>query len=485
MLLALVKLRKKDYDGALKAARILRKTMPNNPIARNLEGTAQLQKGDIAAARKTFEDALRAHPDFHAARMRLAQIERREGKPDLARARYKEILGRDPKNIGAMAALSQLSLAEKDNDKAIAWLQRAGEANPMAVMPRMRLIGLYGRMWQFDKALTVAQDLDRKVPNNPSVLEVLGRAETAVGNVVSAAATFTRLTSLKPKSARILGLVAGAQIASKNFATARDTLDRAIALDPKFLPVRIALIELETRDGKFNRAMKLATELKAKQKGSPVGDMLVGDVLMRHKKFDQALAAYQTGIAIAPSSALAIRRYKARSRAGHTDAALAELKSWVVAKKDRTGRHVLASAYISASRFDDAIRESEALLIGDDKNAVLLNNLAWLYQQKQDRRAVEYAERALAQAPKSPAVMDTLGWILLDTDDHARALDLLRKAKTLAPRHGDIHYHFAVALDRNGKSNEARRELQDLIDSQIKFSKIGKARKLLEKLRGG
>ncbi len=485
MLLALVKLRKKDYDGALKAARTLRKTMPDNPIGRNLEGTAQLQKGDIAAAQKTFEDALKAHPEFHAARMRLAQIDRQQGKPDIARARYKKILELNPKNIGAMAALSEMSLAEKNNDKAIAWLQRAGDANPTAIMPRMRLIGLFGRLRQFDKALMVAQDLDRKVPDNPSVLEVLGRAEIAAGNIVSAAATFSRLAALRPKSARVLGLVAGAQIASKDLIAARDTLNRAIALNPKFLPVRIALIELETRDSKFNRAMKLATELRTTQKDSSVGDMLIGDVLMRQKKFDGAMESYQTGFDKSPNSALAIRRFHARNRAGNTDKALEELKGWVVAKKDRAGRHVLASAYISASRFDDAIRESEALLIGNEYNAVLLNNLAWLYQQKQDSRAAEYAERALALAPKSPSVIDTLGWILLDTNDRARALDLLRKAKTLAPRHGDIHYHFAVALDRNGKSNEARRELQDLIDSQIKFSKIKDARAMLKKLRGG
>lgn len=485
MLLALVKMRKKDYDGALKAARTLRKTMPDNPIARNLEGAAQFGKGDIAGARKTFQDALEAHPDFHGARMQLAQIDRHEKKPDQARARYMQILEQSPKHVGAMVALSELLQAAKNNDDAIAWLKRAADTNPEAIMPRMRLVGLHGRLRQFKKALAVAQEMDRNVRDNASVIEVLGRAETTAGEVISAAATFARLAALRPKSARVLGLVAGAQIASKNLPLARDTLKRAIELDPKFLPVRIALIELETRDGKFNRAMKLATALRKSQSSSSVGDMLVGDVFMRQKKFEDATKAYEAGFAKSASSALAIRRYKARNRAGHTNAALAELKDWVVANKDRAGRHVLASAYISTSRFDDAIQESEALLFDDPKNAVLLNNLAWLYQQKKDKRAVEYAERALKQAPRSAAVMDTLGWILLDTDDRSRGLDLLRKAKSLAPRHGDIHYHFAVALNRNGKKAEARRELQDLIDSQINFSKIKEARTMLKNLRGG
>ena len=71
-----------------------------------------------------------------------------------------------------------------------------------------------------------------------------------------------------------------------------------IALDPKYVPVRIALIELETRDGKFNRAMKLANEIRETQKNSPVGDMLVGDVFMRQKKFDDAVKAHRASLAL-------------------------------------------------------------------------------------------------------------------------------------------------------------------------------------------
>lgn len=485
VLLALVKLRRKEFDGALDAARKLRENMPDNPLAQNLMGAAYLGKGDVAAARKEFEGILAKNPNFHPAQMNLAQIDRKDGNVDAANKRYRDILDRDAKHIGAMMALAEIALQARKQDEAISWLQQAVSTNPKSVVPGLRLVSVHGRLRQFNKALAVVRDLDRNVPNHPSVLEVLGRAETAAGQPVSAVATFARLAALRPKSARILGLVAGAQIAAKDIAAARDTLDRAISLDGSFLPVQVALIRLETREGKFDRAASLAQTLREAKPDSPLGDMMVGDVAMRHKKFEDAVAAYSAGLAKASGSALVIRRFNARRLADQGPKAFTELQQWVDEKQDRAARHVLANAYISISKFDEAIRESEKLLVDDGDNPILLNNLAWLYQQKKDGRAGEFAERALKRAPGSPAIMDTLGWILIEKGEHDRALEILRKAHELVPRQGDIHYHLAVALDKNGKTVEARRELKDLLDSQIKFTKLQAARDLLKKLRGG
>ncbi len=165
--------------------------------------------------------------------------------------------------------------------------------------------------------------------------------------------------------------------------------------------------------------------------------------------------------------------------------ALKELQRWVERKGDRIARHVLATGYISTGAHDAAIRESERLLEKEGRNPVVLNNLAWLYQQKGDNRAASYAERALNQAPKSSAIMDTLGWILVEKGEMPRALELLRRANTLAPEMGDIQYHMAVALHKSGRSNEARRELERLLKSERRFSMQSEAHNLLRQLGGG
>tara|TARA_R110000868_G_scaffold6363_13_gene36181 strand:+ start:25117 stop:27927 length:2811 start_codon:yes stop_codon:yes gene_type:complete len=485
VLLALVKLRKRDFDGALIAARNLQKQMKDNPLADNLIGAAYLGKGDRKAARETFEAALQKKADFHPARMNLAQLDLQDKKVDEAKKQYETIIEQDPKHMGAMLAMANIAAQENDQNAVVSWLKRAGEANPTSLTPNLRLIQYYGRNREFQKAVSVARGLSNSQPDNPRVLEALGRAQTAAGEAIAAVQTYERLSSLNPNSAPILGLVAGAQISAKDPESARRTLKDAISLDEKYMPARIALVELEASENNFDLALQLAGELKTEQPDSHFGDLLTGDVLMRQKKFKEAAAAYDEAIKKSDIATLAIRRFNANRQAGSPDDALKQLQGWVDEKDDRGARHVLASAYLSTQRNDDAIRESEKLLAKEQENPVLLNNLAWLYQEKNDKRALEYGERAYKAAPNSAAVIDTLAWILVEQDhDPKRGVELLKKAHEISPKQGDIHYHLAVGLEKIGETAEAKRSLERLIASGVKFQAQDEAKALLKKLGG-
>ncbi len=485
VLLALVKLRKRDFDGALEAAKKLKETSPDNPLADNLIGAAQLGKGDTKAARATFEAALKAKPDFHPARMNLAQLDLQEKRVDEARKEYQTILEKDSKHIGAMLALANIAAQEEKGDEVVSWLKRAAEANPTSLTPSLRLIQFYGRNREFQKAVSVARDLSNAQPDNPRVLEALGRSQAAAGDPIAAVQTYKRLAALNPKSAAVLGLVAGAQIAAKDPDSARRTLTDAIAIDDKYLPAKIALIELESAEKKYDEALRLAADLGKSQPDSHYGELLTGDVLMRQQKYAEAADVYGKAMAKSDIGTLAIRRFNAQRQMGKADAAMKELQTWVDKKDDRSVRHVLASAYLSAGKNDEAIRESEKLLANEKENPVLLNNLAWLYQQKGEKRAVDYAERAHKSAPKSAAVIDTLGWILVDMGvDAKRGAALLKEAHDLAPKQGDIQYHYAVALQKTGQNAEAKRVVGDLLKSGVKFEAVDKAKALLNQLGG-
>ena len=485
VLLALVKLRQRDFDGALEAAKHLQTQMPDNPLAENLIGAAHLGKGDQAKARETFEAALAKRPDFHPARMNLAQLDLQDKKPDAARKQFETIIEKDPKHLGAMLAMANLAAQAKDQNEVVSWLKRAADANPNSLTPNLRLIQYYGSNREFQKAVAVAQGLANTQPDNPRVLEALGRSQSAAGDALGAIQSYKRLATLNPKSAPILGLVAGAQIAAKDTDSARQTLKDAIQLDEKYVPAKIALIELESAQKNFDEATRLATELRESQPDSHFGDLLIGDVRMRQEKYAEAAESYANAMKKSDIATLAIRRFNAQRQGGSQDTAFSELQAWVDRKDDRSARHVLASAYLSGGKNDLAVRESERLLEKEPENPVLLNNLAWLYQQKNDKRALDYAERALKIAPKSAAVLDTLAWILVEQNhDVARGAKMLQEAHEIAPSQGDIHYHLAVALEKTGDTAGARRELEKLIGSKINFSTKKEAEALLKRLGG-
>jgi putative PEP-CTERM system TPR-repeat lipoprotein len=485
ILLALVKLRKGEYDGALQAAQRLQKQAPNNPIATNLIGAAHLGKGDTATARQNFEKALEMKPDFHPARMNLAQIELHEGRVSGARQQYETILAADAKNSGAMLAMAQLAERENRPDDVVAWLQRAAEADPKSSAPRLRLIAHYSRLREFDKALSVARELAQSDPSNPNVLEALGRTELAAGEAASAVHTFRRLSAAAGNPPAALGLIASAQIAARDVAGAKATLNEALEKDPSNVQVKIILIEIETREGDAAAALSMATELRNSHPELAAADMLVGDIRMREKRYDDAIAAYEAGLSKSETAVLALRRFTAQRQAGRLDEALSVLQAWVDRTGDRAARQILANTYISLARVDEALREAEKLSDADKNNPVMLNNLAWLYQQKGDKRAKQYAEQAYKMSPKSPEIMDTLGWIYVESGDAQRGLDLLRKANELAPTQGVIHYHYAVALHQTGRSQQAKRELEKLLRSDHRSGIEKEARELLRSLPGG
>jgi putative PEP-CTERM system TPR-repeat lipoprotein len=484
ILLTLVHLRKREFDAALKTALVLQKSMPDNPLADNLIGAAQLGKGQTAEARKTFEAALKKKANFHPARMNLAQLDLRDKNVKGAISHYETIVKEDPKHVGAMMALAGVAASEKRPGDVVSWLRKAGDANPKSVAPRLRLIQHHGQLREFTRALSIARDLKSKVPNNPQVLEAMGRAEIAAGKPLEATTTFRELVSVSPKSPRAQQLLGGALAASDDQRGAKEAFEAALALDEKFAPALRALVEVESRAGNVEGALKIAAKIDKMAPKSAVGKMLAGDVYMRAKQYDKAVQFYDEALKREDTGAIAIRRYNAARGTGNLDKALTMLQSWVDNKDDPSVRHILASSYISNNKFDDAIRESEKLLTKTPKNPVLLNNLAWLYSKKRDKRAVDYGERALKAAPKSPAVMDTLGWILYEQNQNDRALKLLQDAHNAAPKQGDIAYHLAASLNKSGKEKEARRVLERTLKQSDKFSEAVAAKKLLKRLGG-
>jgi cellulose synthase operon protein C len=88
-----------------------------------------------------------------------------------------------------------------------------------------------------------------------------------------------------------------------------------------------------------------------------------------------------------------------------------------------------------------------------------LNNLAWLYMERDDPRALELARRAAEAAPDNPDILDTLGWILFREGRVDEAVTHLRRSVELNPANPIVHHHLGTALARMGDRTGARRAL--------------------------
>ncbi|MGB5082992.1 MAG: XrtA/PEP-CTERM system TPR-repeat protein PrsT, partial [Burkholderiales bacterium] len=406
-----------------------------------------------------------------------------EKNPKAARRRIEAILEKDQDNVQALLTLASLGpRIGATRKEQIDWLERARKASPGSVQPQLMLARSYAQGGDAKKALEAAQQAQAVSPDNFEVLDVLGAIQIAAGDKEQALVTYRKLATLQPTSPVALYRLATAQAANADQAAA-STLKKALSLKPDFVDAQLALAELEVRAGRFPEAMKIARQVQKQAAKSPLGFVLEGDVLMAEKKFPQAAKAYETAYSIGKSGLLAVKIHAAYAQAGKPDEAERRLGQWLKQSPDDVAvRLYAADVSLRGGKYQGAIEHYEWVLQKQPDNVLVLNNLAWAYQQVKDKRAVETAERGYKLKPDSPAVADTLGWILVEQGNTSRGLELLQKAVAAAPDAHEIRFHLAQAWLKAGDKSKARSELERLLAIDAKFPQQAEARSLLRQL---
>lgn len=139
---------------------------------------------------------------------------------------------------------------------------------------------------------------------------------------------------------------------------------------------------------------------------------------------------------------------KAAEASGDPDAAKLAEKAKFPSAQAMAATLAQADTAMKASNWGNAIAAYERLLaVTDGKNPLVLNNMAYAQGMVGNKtKALEFAERAYKAAPTSASVMDTLGWLLVETGkDRSRGLSLLRDAVAKAPDNATIAGHLRSA----------------------------------------
>jgi len=143
----------------------------------------------------------------------------------------------------------------------------------------------------------------------------------------------------------------------------------------------------------------------------------------------------------------------------------------------------LATAYQQQNDSKQAEAHYKAILADQPDNVLALNNLAFLYFQKNDPQAIDIAKKAYDKAPESAAILDTYGYILIKQDQAKAGLPILEKAASLAPKANDIQFHLAEAYTANDNKQKAIEILEIIVKAEQDFSEKKAAVSLLEKLK--
>ena len=477
-------LRRGEFDKALKAIEVLEKKQPGKPLAYNLRGRTLLAKKDMAGARKSFERSVEIDPTYFASVASLAAMDMAEKKPEEARKRFEAVLVKDPKNSPALLAIAEMrARAGGPKDEVAELISRAITANPTDKGPRLLLVEFHLRNRDYKLALSAAQNAVAAIPDSPELQDVLGQALQATGDTNQALAAFNKLAGMQPGSPLPHMRMAGAHIAANNKKAASDSLRKALIIQPDNLDVQVRLIALAVDDKNYPEALRIARDVQKQVPKQPAGYLMEGDIAASQKNWTGAAEAYRTGLKSVPAPILATKAHAALMTADKRDEADKFAATWLKEKPtDAVFRMHLGDVASTRKDYAEAEKQYTAVLREQPRNAVVMNNLAWVIGKLNRDGAIPMAQKALELAPNQPAFMDTLAGLYSDKGDYAKALEWQTKAIEKAPDQSLYKLNLAKIHIKGGKKDLARKELDALVNLGDKFKGQAEVASLLKTL---
>src|SRR4029434_368294 len=136
---AVLHLSRRELDKAAGAVDAAEKKAPGLPFTANLRGAVLLETGKREPALKAFQDVLTKYPTFLPAAANLAKLDLQDGKADQARRRFEAVVTGDKTPLQALLLLAEVESSAGRAIEAITLLERAANAYPNALEPRIRL----------------------------------------------------------------------------------------------------------------------------------------------------------------------------------------------------------------------------------------------------------------------------------------------------------------------------------------------------------
>ena len=427
--LAQAKLQQKDAKGA---ETVLIKASENSPKSLDAAialGQFYLSQNKTTEAERQFQRALAIDPNHGAALLNLATLQYQMGRKQDAEEGFKR--------LSAMPAYKPLYgiflFQEGRKDEAVREFERVAKENSDDHVARTRLVTVYRSVNRVADAEKVLSQALKKNAKDLDALLQRGEMFLAVGKYEQAEADLNQVLHLQPGSAEVHYVLAKLNQARGSQPRYKEELAKAVELSPYLLPVRMEFVQSLLANNNAQAALDVLNEAPQAQRGTI--QVLIernwalwslGDMAGMRKGIDQ-------GLALARSSDLLIQDGLWKLRAG--DPARARV------------------AIEEALKIDSA-----------DLRALQALRQTYL-AQKNAPMALQKVKDYAALNPKSAAIQDFLGLLLMVHGDAKQAEAAFTAAKAVDPRFVQADLSLVQMDFAQGKVDDAKKKLKSIISA--------------------
>lgn len=390
----------------------------SKPRAQFWRGWMELEQKNLANAEKIFLSVKDEAKDDEKILILsgLAQVKELQNDPGVAILAWQKVIQADANAEAAYARLMQLGKQYNKWDEVIKALQSLANENkvwqPLAAIAQIQM------EYKQDSyaAITFAQSALELSDNAPAVKTLLSRIYSA------------QSAQLKQQA---------------KLEEARSVLLKAVALTPENLDLQVNLVEMELTNKNIPEAKKLLDQYTKAGMNASALAYLGAIIRVADGKVDESIGLFLQSWKNTPTikSAEAIYGYYMATK--KPDEAVKFLDDWMAKLPDHPAPIIAKAMNFQQQKNNkEAISYYEKGLSIAPNAVVALNNLAWLYFEQGDAKALPLAKKAVELAPESAEILDTYAWILYKSGKPAEAKPLLEKAAQLAPNNKEIAEHL-------------------------------------------
>ncbi len=412
--------------------------------------------GELRRAAAAYRRALELDRTLAAAYLGLAATETQAKRPDGAERVYRDLVAALPETVDGHEQLALILLARHDDHGAAIHLRRVIELDGDRLDAHRALAGVEvrgGRLGDaielmrlaFDRSggdLAVGADLVwllLEAGDRRGALDILDLYDASVAAEIQAdaAAMYMAMGELE----RAL------ETATEASARGRDTT---------LLRARVLVALRRTRD-----ALAVVDAVEERRPTWPAAQAIAVEALLVAGRVADARARAEAALRRAPAQvALVAAAAEAARRDGDLAAGRAGFRH-AAAAQPHDAELALAWAGFETRAGDraHALALAEEVLAATPDAPAVLNQVGFVLVElgRDLPRARRLLARARGLAPGDPSVLDSWGWLLRAAGDLAGADRALTRAAWIAPHEPDILVHAAVVAEARGGRTRARR----------------------------
>ncbi len=315
----------KDHDRAMEEVDAFLASYPENRAAILVKAKIYLSQGHVELAESILVAEADKGEDV-AATVMLAELYRNNKDNDNAVKYYDKALELVPENIGIRMKLADIYLQSGQNEKAIASYEKVLKQKKDFLPAMNNLAFLYTEENKnLDRALELASEVVRKLPNNPDVADTLGWIYV-MKKVYSQAEPYLEIAiTARPDNPTIMYHMGMLRFGQKNIQDAEKLLNNAIEKGisgNELAKANEALAELKVSKAKLQKAVAEKDKGNASQAIALYEEILASEGFGSDAAADLAMLYAEQDRDITKALELAQKAYDAQPENPHTADAL-------------------------------------------------------------------------------------------------------------------------------------------------------------------